>query len=358
MITATAGRIGASEFTVGPDGSNATANATMITTSQLDSTLTVIATASSGIIASGSALATAQGSSQGNIITTATATAGNSAVQAKRGNASAISTATGTSGSAQATSFSGSRGFTNVTANATAAVSGDVLTGSTSTSKALAKTLNNLAFSRSQTFGLQAAAIAKFLPDQAEIQTAIADNINVATAIADKEALALAAFGGAFSDSGTATNSQVFSSSLDFNFDMRTQTNTDLIIGLLDPLAFGDHGFDTLRFGINIEGSQVSDLTFTTLDSVESFFNDNVLNMGLWSDLISADNILDINFTFDLTEAHIGESFNANLILAAGVFAPPSIVPDPRPPSGVPVPPALWLFLSGLTSFLSFSRRR
>lgn len=122
--------------------------------------------------------------------------------------------------------------------------------------------------------------------------------------------------------------------------------DTNLLIGLLDPGYSGGHGFDNLHFRTDIEGTTVTDLTLTDLGTAISYFDDNVLDYGLWKDLISTDNVLDITFYFDLTEQHLGEGFNTNFIVGASV---------------VPVPAAVWLFgsgLIGLIGLISLAKRK
>jgi len=87
-------------------------------------------------------------------------------------------------------------------------------------------------------------------------------------------------------------------------------------------------------------------------------FNDNALNFGLWGDLISADNVLDLKFSLDLTEQHAGQGFSTNLIAGAGAINNLTVAPRLAAATVVPVPAAVWLFGSGLLGLLTISRRR
>ncbi len=171
------------------------------------------------------------------------------------------------------------------------------------------------------------------------------DNVNVAAAINNNEGLALALLGSAASDDKGSLLRQTFSSSVDFEIDMKEKMNTDLLIGMLDPLIAGDHGFEILKFTINVENKTV-ERTFTDLDTANIFFNDNVENFGLWGDLISDDNVLDISFDFNLKERHSGQGFSVDFIIAAG----DKVV--------VPLPAGIWLFCSGLLGLIVISCKR
>ncbi len=124
---------------------------------------------------------------------------------------------------------------------------------------------------------------------------------------------------------------------------MDGQADGSLQLGLLDPLFTGTHGFDSLSLRVDVEGAQVTNVSFTDLGTALAFFDDTVLDYGFWGDQISSDNVLDIRFYLDLNEQHLGEGFNTNFIVGV---------------SAVPVPAAVWLFGSGLLALLGVVRKR
>ncbi|VAW73427.1 hypothetical protein MNBD_GAMMA10-100, partial [hydrothermal vent metagenome] len=276
-----------------------------------------------------------------------TATGGSGTGGARSGSAQAFSSATGTSGLSQARATTGSFIEGNyVSVNARAVLAGNAPGGVIATSRSEAGTNEGESVAdRTQLEGLQAGAFATLLPSAADAVTLLVGNTSVEVAMLNKQALATGLLGGSFSENGSATTGQLYTSSADFNIDMTDKVNTDLLVGLLDPVAVGDHGFDSLRVRLNIEGQQTTDLTFTDLLTAEAFLDDNALNFGLWADLISSDNVLDIEIILDITEQHLGEGFSTNFIVGGGV-------------SAVPVPGAVWLFGSGLLGLLVAARRR
>jgi len=265
---------------------------------------------------------------------------------ASNGSAISAAVASGTSGLASANANSGAATSRNYAGTVTSAVvSGSVAGNVIATSRSEASTsIAGAVDDRARADGLQAAAFATLLPDAADAAAVMAGNVNVEAAMLDKQALATGLLGGRFSENGTATTGQLFSSSADFNIDMTDKTNTSLIVGMLDPLVTGVHGFDSLRVRLNIEGTLVSDLTFADLGTAQTYLDDNVLDFGFWGDLVGTDNVLDIALFLDITEQHVGEGFSTNFIVGAG--------------SPVPVPAAVWLFGSGLFGLLATARRR
>ena len=112
-------------------------------------------------------------------------------------------------------------------------------------------------------------------------------------------------------------------------------------MGFLDPLT-ENGGFDSLRFQIFEEGASVFDQTFANAASADAFFDDNILNLGLWTTGLSGD--LDLAFQFDLVASGLNDGYSLNLI--AGVTSSP-----------VPLPASVWLFASGLLGLLVVRRR-
>lgn len=263
--------------------------------------------------------------------------------------ADATSISTGTSGLAEAETRSSSTlsDRTFVTAKATARVAGSRAEGVAASSRAESSVTIGIAqqaVDQTRANGAQAVAFANLFPQQVNADAAIAGNESVQLAFSGLDAIAVGLLGGAYSENGAGV-SEIFKSEINFKIDMNGVDNTDVIIGLLDPVVTGEHGFDVLRFSVSIENTRVENIIFRDFIEAEKYFDDNLLNLGLFGDLISSDNILNIALSLDVTESHQDEGFSGNFALgAAGVTT-------------VPVPAAAWLFISGFLGLLSVSRR-
>jgi len=303
-------------------------------------------TGGQGFIRGGNAISRAESIVQGRTNASASSSTSVSSGGQGSGRADASSIASGSLGTAQSNARSQTVDFRNsVNARAIAAVAGSnavslqAATSQTSASSGISEAIPDFA----QASGMQSVAFASLLPDQAAAKAITAGNIGVEAGLADKESLAIGLMGGSFSVNGVSRSS--YSSVIDLSIDMQGKDNTDLLLGLFGSTVTGDHGFDTLSFEFTIEGTQVENILFRDLATAESFFTDNVLNYGLWGDLVSADNILDLSVSLNLTEQHLGQGFNAGFVAAGGVAV-------------VPVPATIWLFGSGLAGLFAFSRRR
>ena len=260
------------------------------------------------------------------------------------GRASAAASATGLWGYASTTASSGAvadRNYVQATANAQL---GDTSASVATTSNAKASASMGEGMSdRALLTDTQASAFADLLPTTAEAAAALQGNSRVQAALSAENSLALGLLGGAYSLGSVEGVSNTYSSVIEFSVDMNEQASGALKLGLLDPLFSGAHGFDNLSFRVDVEGVQVTNVSFTDLGAARSYFDDTVLNYGFWPDQISADNVLDMRFYFDLTEQHLGEGFNTNFVVGV---------------SAVPAPAAVWLFGSGLLGLLGVARRR
>ncbi|VAW56056.1 hypothetical protein MNBD_GAMMA07-1055, partial [hydrothermal vent metagenome] len=300
------------------------------------------------------------GSRRVNFNATSRAIGGVGSGNQRNGTANSFAIATGTGGASKAIADSGGAANRNYAgAVATATVAGDLSSGTVATSGSQARAADgNILSKRFRASQMSATAYATLLPSAADAATLIAGNTNIEAAMLGKEALATGFLGAAFSENGVATSGQLYSSAIDFNIDMNGKVNSNLSVGLFDSITRGDHGFDSLLFKIMIEGSEVESLLFSSLAAAENYFNDNVLNFGLWGDVISADNVLDLNFSLDLTEQHAGQGFSTNLIAGAGATYGLVVAPRLAVATVVPVPAAVWLFGSGLLGLLTVVRRR
>jgi len=195
--------------------------------------------------------------------------------------------------------------------------------------------------------GLQSAAFATALPSVADVQAALAGNPNVDLNFdvgGTSDTLGLVVLGGAYSDNGSGS-SQTYTSRAGFVLDMTPLlgNSQDLLVGLLDPTALG-LGFDTLNFQIEMGDTIVTDEVFTNLNDALAYFDDQTLNLGDWIVGLNPDNlVLDIAFMLSLTTDDLGAGFYADFILGNS--------------TAIPIPPAVWLFGSGLLGLIVTARK-
>jgi hypothetical protein len=195
--------------------------------------------------------------------------------------------------------------------------------------------------------GFQSAAFATALPSDTDVQVALAGNPNVALNFdvgGKSDVLGLIVLGGAYSENGFGV-SQTYVSRADFDLDMSSllDNRKDLLVGLLDPAGLGT-GFDALSFQIELEGLTVLDETFTNVAQALAYFDDETVNLGDWTAMLSPDNVMNIGFMLSLTTNDAGAGFHTDLMFGNSRV--------------IPVPPAVWLFGSGLLGLVSIARRR
>ena len=135
-------------------------------------------------------------------------------------------------------------------------------------------------------------------------------------------------------------------SSIDVGIDMDSLiSGQELFVGLLNPESTGTGIFERLIFEIAVEGTIFESSQFITAAGADVFFDDQVINLGLWESFssISSDNILDLMITFEMRT----EDFNGyNFDLVVGTV------------NAVPLPAAVWFLISGLAALLGFSRKK
>ena len=137
--------------------------------------------------------------------------------------------------------------------------------------------------------------------------------------------------------------------SVDFHMDMSSAgPQNNLVVGLLGSGGWYNNGFQSLNFQASVEGVTVIDISFADLISADNYFSDKTLFLGDWTQLISNDNILDLAFLVSMT-GQWGDSFSTNLIVGT------TMTETGNP---VPLPPALWLLISGLLGVFSFGCKR
>lgn len=199
--------------------------------------------------------------------------------------AQAKSTALGSSGEAQSAAKTGLAGV-SVRSMATAP------TGGTATTNAIAQ-----AGGAGQTFanpGQTAYAFSNALPNKVYAATLIGGASDVAEALLGPRGVVLGtAILGANYASGDGRESNAYSASSTFDFGY----GGDLLLGLIDgsPTGFaGGSGFESMEFTIIANGAEILDSTFGSLALAESFFRDDVLDLGSYSGPV------ELTFGYDL----------------------------------------------------------
>jgi hypothetical protein len=81
---------------------------------------------------------------------------------------------------------------------------------------------------------------------------------------------------------------------------------------------------------------------FDELADALTFFDDQVQDLGPWADVISADGILDLQFSLNVVAPVAGNGFNFDPVFGNATAG-----------GAVLLPPALWMFVSGLIGLAS-----
>ena len=184
--------------------------------------------------------------------------------------AQAQSTAFGSSGQAQSTA---NTSFVSVSVQSTAVAP----TGGTATSNAIAQGGSGQAFANP---GQTAYAFSTALPNKAYAATLIGGASNVASALlGPRDQVFGAAILGAnyAADGGGESDTYSASSTFDFAY------GGDLELGLIDNQEngfAGGAGFQSMEFTIEANGVEILDTTFRSLAIAESFFRDDVIDLG------------------------------------------------------------------------------
>jgi hypothetical protein len=246
-------------------------------------TAMVKASAAGGGTAIANAVATA-GAGGGPLGASGAANATSSAETAKGALAQAQSTAVGSSGQSQSTAKTGLASM-KVQSAALAQV------GSTATTNAIAQGGSGQTFANP---GQTAYAFATALPDKAYSATLIDGAHNVAGALlGPRDVVFGTAILGANYAADADGESHTYSTTSTFDFGYRGDVLLGLIGSQEDGFA-GGLGFQSLEFTITADGVEIFDSTFRSLSIAESFFRDNVIDLG-------SDFGPDIDLTFGYT---------------------------------------------------------
>jgi hypothetical protein len=231
------------------------------------------ASAAGGGMAMAKAVATGGVGGQPNFGLGGVANATSTAETARGALAQAQSTAVGVSGQAQSTAKTSLAGV-NVQSTAAAPISGTSTNSSTATTNTIAQGGAGQAFAIP---GQTAYAFSTALPDKAYATTLVGGASDVASALlGPRDAVFGTDILGANSLVGVS-NTYSASSTFDFGY------GGDLQLGLIDDQVSGfanGVGFQSMEFTIQADGVQVLDVTFGSLAIAESFFRDDVIDLG------------------------------------------------------------------------------
>jgi hypothetical protein len=185
--------------------------------------------------------------------------------------------------------------------------------GGTATTNAIAQGGAGQAFVNP---GQTAYVFSTALPDKAYATTLIGGASHVASALlGPRDALFGTAILGANTASGGGDESNTYSASSTFDFGY----GGDLQLGLIDDQVSGfanGLGFQSMEFTIQADGVEVLDVTFGSLAIAESFFRDDVIDLG-------ADFGPNIDLTFGYTLIANGSGgFGFDLAIGAAVPEP------------------------------------
>jgi hypothetical protein len=220
--------------------------------------------------------------------------------------AQAQSTAVGSSGEAQSTAQTSFGRVSLVQSIATAQAGSTATTSATAQAGGSGRSFANP--------GQTAYAIATGLPGKAYLQTLVVGAGNVATALLGPHDVAFgtAVLGANYAPDG---GGESHTYSADSTFDIGY--HGDLVLGLIDNQQngfIGGLGFQTMEFYVDANGKDIFDVTLGNLAVAESFFRDNVLNLGLYSGPS-----VDLTFGYNLTADGSG---GFGLDVAVGGAAP------------------------------------
>lgn len=325
-------------------------------------------TVGSPALATGSALAIATGVGNGT-------TNVNSEAYIKRSNiatdlATARSTATGTAGMAEslagtdANIYVGSAtpgyGLQTVTAIARSPVNGTVNTEAT-------VGMNGAAGTPALNSGLQAQAHMIGLPvvqdvvdkiqGHTELQTGLGQAVNTAG-----EVLGYGQLGATHSTAGSGAETYESVVGLTLNRNLVADPE-NILLGLIDAEILGN-GFESLTFTIGSEYSDgyvggdgvdiLGEYQFTDVAAAEAFFTDNLIDVGElesfnsihygWDTSPGSLDVVKLWFTLSLVTMDVGDGFGFDMVIANS--------------TAVPLPPALWMFVSALACMVLGGSRR
>jgi len=126
------------------------------------------------------------------------------------------------------------------------------------------------------------------------------------------------------------------------DFQFSTAQAQHLLIGFISSTFLGN-GFNALDLSISANGTQLYSHTFTSLGEANAFFNDHVLDLGLFG--AGAQDVL-ISSTYSFIDP-AGYAFN---------YAVDGVLP--HGPTAVPEPSAWMLLVIGLGGLMLVARRR
>jgi hypothetical protein len=286
-------------------------------------TSTVTANASTG---TGQAYATASatGGTAGGSSTLAAATPTATAQTRDGANAAAYTSADGGSGTAKATAITAgtvSTGGSTLTINSLTAISSAPVSGSTTThSNAVNGGASNTDFDyNSEAYADGGAKFGGLGPH-------VGAKFNAA---------AMFVFGsGAMSAMASSSTSTTYTSSIEWNVNTGTLpsgSGHDLDLGLVNASTDGS-GFRSLIFSLSEDGVSKLSKTFTSVSGANTYFTDDLVNLGQWT----SGPTLDVLVSLSETVSGSGNGYGLNYLVgvdppvgSSRTFGPRAPVPEP-----------------------------
>jgi hypothetical protein len=129
---------------------------------------------------------------------------------------------------------------------------------------------------------------------------------------------------------GTSAASTILTNSIEWNVNTNTLPNgasDHLLLGLDDTLTSGS-GFTSLTFILKEDGVNVVDQTFTTVGAANTYFTNDLVDLGAWT----SGGTLDLEASLSETLSGTGNGYGINYML--GVDPPvPASTPEPGSPA-------------------------
>lgn len=172
----------------------------------------------------------------------------------------------------------------------------------------------------------QGAAFASGAPVASDVSAAFAGNPTAAgrfDLVSTNQRLLLASFGAGHSSGGTA-GVQTSLVSLAVAIDLAqipAGEQTRLQFALLGSSSTGA-GFSSLRFTVARENLPAVDVTFVSLSAAQSYFADQILDLGALADGVTG--TLDLQISLQLTTAQPGDAFATTLFVANAPIPEPA----------------------------------
>ena len=155
--------------------------------------------------------------------------------------------------------------------------------------------------------GLQSAAYLTVDPLQSDVNNSLAGTIRLSSS-----ALGIPGTATGLTFLSTTANTSTFANTVTAQADIDLSPNHALLVGFSNFSASAN-GFGTLSFTEKINGATIQSQTFKSLAAAESYFHDQLFNLG------AATSTIDLRLTFAFTSSTAGASFGASFLTGNSV---------------------------------------